>query len=258
MTRIDPTAIVDKNAVIGENCIIGPYCIIGPDIKLGSDNKLISNVILDGHTEIGNNNRFYNSAVIGSECQDLKYKGEPTKLIIGNNNTFREFCTVNTSATMDEPTRIGDNSLFMAYSHVAHNCQIGSNVILANAVNLAGHIHIQDSVTVGGMVAVHQFVKIGKYAFIGGKSGIKKDIPPFTRGEGFPYKIKGLNRIGLQRKGFSREQIEAIKQIYKIFYKSGLNVSDAEKKVKKTIPVPTDEQKLFLDFIKNAERGICK
>lgn len=257
MNIIHPTAIIDKKAVIGDNCHIGPYCIIEKDVVLGDNNRLSSNVLISGNTRIGNGNVFFHSAVVGTDCQDLKYRGEPTELIIGDKNTFREFCTINRSATMEEPTSIGNNNLFMAYVHVAHNCQLGSYLILANAVNLAGHIHIHDQVTIGGMVAIHQFVKIGTQAFIGGKSGIKKDIPPFTRGEGFPYEIKGLNSVGLQRKGYSEASIKAIKNVYKLFYNSGLNVSQALEKAQELAPFSL-EQEAFLDFIRNSERGICR
>lgn len=257
MTKIHPSAIVNPEAKIGENVEIGPFCIIGPNVILGDNCFLFSNVIIDGNTTIGSGNRFFHSAVIGTIPQDLKYKGEQTQLIIGDNNTFREFTTVNLSATMDESTRIGDNCLLMAYSHIAHNCRLGSNLIIANAVNLGGHVHIHDFVIIGGMTAIHQFVIIGKYAFVGGKSGLKKDVPPFTRGEGFPYHIVGLNTVGLSRKGFSDQQIAAIKKVYKIFYNSGLNTSQALQKVSK-ISELTDEQKLFVTFIKNSERGINK
>ncbi len=257
MRKIHPSAIVNPQAEIGENVEIGPFCIIGPNVILGDNCFLFSNVVIEGNTTIGSGNRFFHSAVIGTISQDLKYKGEPTRLIIGDNNTFREFATVNLSATMDEPTRIGDNSLLMAYSHIAHNCRLGSNLIIANAVNFAGHIHVEDFVIIGGMSAIHQFVKIGKYAFIGGKSGLKKDVPPFTRGEGFPYHIVGLNTVGLSRKGFTSDQIAAIKKVYKIFYNSGLNTSQALQKVSE-IPELTEEQKQFVDFIKNSERGINK
>jgi len=257
MTKIHPTAIVNPKAQIGKNCIIGQFCIVHENVKMGDNNELVSSVVIDGPTTIGNGNKFFHSAVIGTDCQDLKYNGEPTQLIIGNNNTFREFCTINRSATMDEPTQIGDNCLFMAYSHVAHNCILGSNLIIANAVNFAGHIHVHDNVIIGGMVALHQFVKIGTYAFIGGKSGIKKDIPPYTRGEGFPYKVMGLNSVGLQRRGFTNESIKSIKDVYKLFYKSGLNTSQAMEKAL-AIPDLTKEQKVFLDFVKDSDRGITK
>jgi UDP-N-acetylglucosamine acyltransferase len=257
MAQIHPTAIVDPAAKIGADVTIGPYSIVGPHVTLGDGCTLHSNVLIQGHTTIGRGNVFMHSAVIGTQPQDLKYNGEPTQLIIGDNNTFREFCTINLSATMDEPTTIGSNGLFMAYCHVAHNCQIGSNVIIANAVNLAGHIHIHDFVTLGGMTAVHQFVKIGAYAFVGGKSGVKKDVPPYTRGEGFPYVVGGLNSVGLQRKGFSREQITAIKEIYKLFYSSGMNVSQA-KEAARALPHRTTEQNIFLEFVEQADRGISR
>ena len=157
---------------------------------------------------------------------------------------------------MDEATKIGDNCLFMAYSHVAHNCILGNNLIIANAVQFAGHIHVDDFVTIGGMTALHQFVKIGEYAFVGGKSGVKKDIPPYTRGEGFPYKVMGLNSVGLQRKGFSNESIAAIKRIYKLFYNSGKNVSQAIEEADKLELTP--KQKIFVEFIMTSERGLNK
>lgn len=257
MFDIHPTAIVHPQAEIGKNCHIGPYCIIEKNVKLGNNNILQSNVLLAGYTTIGDGNKFFNSAVIGTDCQDLKYKGEPTQLIIGNNNTFREFCTVNRSATMEEPTQIGDNGLFMAYSHVAHNCILGNNLILANAVNLAGHVHIEDSVIIGGMTAVSQFSTIGIYAFVGGKSGISKDVPPFTRGGGHPYKMAGINAIGLQRKGFENDEILAIKKIFKLFYFSGMNTTQALAAAVKMQPF-TPGQEQFYNFIKNSTRGIHK
>ncbi|MDN5354182.1 MAG: UDP-N-acetylglucosamine acyltransferase [Candidatus Cloacimonadota bacterium] len=256
MKKIHPTALVDKNAKIGKDVFIGPNCYIGSNVSLGDGCYLQSNVFMEGHTSIGKNNRFFHSAVIGTIPQDLKYKNDPTKLIIGDNNTFREFATVNISATMDEPTRIGSNCLLMAYSHVAHNCQLADNIIIANSVQLAGHIHIHNNVTIGGMTALHQFVKIGQYAFVGGKSGIKKDVPPYTRGSGFPYRLAGLNTIGLQRKGFPKEVISALKSIYKLFYKSNLNRTQALHIAKKQNL--TKEQKIFVDFVDLSERGIAR
>ena len=257
MKNIHPTAIIHPKAEIGKNCIIGPFCQVDEDVKIGDNCYLQSNVLVTGKTTIGSGNRFFHSAVIGTQPQDLKYKGEATVLKIGDKNTFREFVTVNKSATTDEATNIGNHNLFMAYSHVAHNCQIGNNLIMANTVNLAGHIHIKDFVTIGGSTAVHQFVKIGSYAFVGGVSGVKKDIPPYTRGEGMPYEIKGLNSIGLRRKGFNKEQIAAIKKIYKLFYQSGLNVSQALKELDSWESL-TNEQQIFADFINISDRGICK
>jgi len=257
MNKIHSTAIINPKAKLGENITIGPFCIIGKDVTLGDNCILDSNVVINGNTRIGSDNRFFHSAVIGTNPQDLKYKGEPTQLIIGNNNTIREFVTINCSATLEEPTRVGNNNLIMAYAHIAHNCQFGNNIIMANAVNLAGHVHIHDFVTIGGMTAVAQFRRIGVYAYVGGSSGVTKDIPPYTRGVGFPYKIKGINSVGLTRKGFSSEQVNAIRKIFKLFYFSGLNVSQAMEKTKE-IPDLTDEQKVFIEFMKSSEMGICK
>ena len=255
MPNIHPTAIIHPSAKIGDFTEIGAYCQIGEHVEIGKNNTINSQVVVENHTTIGDGNKFYHGAIIGSHPQDLKYKNDPTRLMIGNNNTIREFATINISATMDEDTVIGNQCLLMAYSHVAHNCQIGSNIIIANAVNIAGHVHIDDFVTIGGMTAIHQFVKIGKYAFIGGKSGLKKDVPPYTRGEGMPYKVSGLNAVGLQRKGFSSEQIQAIKKIYKLFYGSGLNVTQAMNELNNFSHL-TKEQKEFVDFIKTCDRGL--
>ena len=254
---IHPSAIIDKSSELGDNNRIGPNCIIGEDVVLGNGNHLMSGVLIYRHTRIGDNNTFHHCASAGTDPQDLKYNGELTYLTIGDNNTFREFVTMNRSATTDENSSIGSNCLLMAYVHVAHNCHIGNNVILANAVNLAGHITIEDNASLGGMVAVHQFVKIGKYTFIGGKSGIKKDVPPFTRGEGFPYALHGLNTLGLQRKGFSSEEIKSIKEVYRIFYRKGLNTTQALAEID-LIASPTPKQQEFIDFIRNSERGICR
>jgi len=240
---------------MGDNNQIGPWSIIGEDVILGDNNNLISNVLIHKHTRIGSNNIFHHCASAGTDPQDLKYSGELTFLRIGDHNTFREFVTLNRSATTEEDSTIGSHCLLMAYVHLAHNCHIGNNVILANAVNLAGHISIDDFATIGGMVAIHQFVKIGKFAFIGGKSGVKKDVPPYTRGEGFPYVVRGLNSVGLQRKGYSTQQIKAIKDVYRLFYRSDLNTSQALEESKK-IPALTLEQQEFIDFILNSERGI--
>jgi UDP-N-acetylglucosamine acyltransferase len=257
MATIHPSAIVSPKAELADSVVIGPWCLVGDNVRIGAGTQLAAHVVIDGHTTIGENNRIFSSAVIGTDPQDLKYKGEPTQVVIGDNNTIREFVTINRSATLDEAVTVGSNNLLMAYAHVAHNCQIGSNVILANAVNLAGHVHIHDFVTVGGMTAVHQFVWIGRYAFIGGASGVKKDVPPYTRGEGMPYRLAGLNSVGLRRKGFSAEQVEGLKEIYRIVYHAGLNVSQAVETVSQLSSLIPEQQE-FLDFIRNSHRGICR
>jgi len=255
MTYIHPTAIIEEGAVIGENCHIGPYCHIGKNVILGSDNNLFANVTISGHTTIGTGNKIYAYAVLGTEPQDLKFKGEPTHLRIGSNNTIREFVTINCSNQLEEDTVVGDNNLLMEYVHIAHNCQIGSGCVIANVVQCGGHIHIGDFATVGGLTAIHQFVHIGTYAFVGGASAVKKDIVPYSRGQGNPYKTVGLNSIGLMRKGFSTQTLAAIKEIYNIFYRSGLNTSQAMEKALQ-ISNPTPEQLIFIQFVQNAQRGI--
>jgi len=258
MSNIHPTAIVHKNAKIADDAIIGPYAYIGENVTIGSRSEVMLHAVIDGNTTIGEGNKIYPSACIGLQPQDLKYKGEQTRLIIGDNNQIREFATMHLSATLEEDTVVGNNNLLMAYTHVAHNCQIGSNIVMANAVNLAGHVHVHDYAIVGGLTAVVQFVHIGAYAFIGGASSIKKDIPPFTRGQGADhYRVSGINSIGMTRKGFTPEQIFAVKKIYKLFYHSRLNVSQAIEAAE-ALPDITKEQLLFIKFCKESVRGITR
>jgi len=255
MIDIHPTAIVAPEARIGDGCVIGAWCNVGGDVVMGERNILMSSVVIDGHTTIGTDNRFFHYAVIGTEPQDLKFKGEPTRLNIGSHNTIREFAAINRSNRMDEDTNVGDHNLFMEYVHVAHNCQIGNHCIIANSVQLAGHVHIHDWVVMGGVSGVHQFVKIGTHAFVGGASAVKLDIAPYTRGEGNPYKTIGLNSIGLMRKGFTTETVAAIKAIYNHFYRNGMNVTQAINAINK-LGVLSTEQQIFFDFVKNCDRGL--
>jgi len=254
---IHPSAIIDSKAKIGKNCEIGPFCIIGPQVTLGNNNILFSNVIIDGATTIGDGNKFFHSAVIGTNSQDLKDKDENTELHIGDNNSFREFSTVNKSATMEEPTFVGNNCLLMAYTHVAHNCHIGNNVVIANSSNIAGHCLVDDFVVIGGMSALSQFVHIGTQAFIGGMSGIAKDVPPYIRGIGMPFKVISINSIGMERRGISKEARRSVKDIFKLFYRSDLNVSQALLKAEELNNI-SNEQKLFIRFVKDSNRGICR
>lgn len=255
MTYIHPTAIVEESAVVGAECFIGPYCRIGKDVVLGDNNRLISNVVIEGHTTLGEGNKISPYAVLGTDPQDLKFKDEPTRLRIGNYNTIREFVTINRSNQMAEDTVVGDNNLIMEYVHIAHNCQIGSNCVIANVVQFAGHVHVHDFATIGGVTAVHQFVHIGTQAFVGGASAIKKDVVPYSRGQGNPYKTVGLNSVGLMRKGFSNETIAGIKAIYNLFYRSGLNTTQALAKAAEMGSL-SPEQLTFIEFVKHAERGI--
>ena len=258
MSNIHPTAIIHPEAILKDSVTVGPYAIIGQYVQIDENTEIMAHAVVEGRTTIGKNNKIYPSASIGLPCQDLKYKGEPTKLRIGDNNHIREFSTIHLSATIEEDTVVGNNNLIMAYAHIAHNCQIGSNVIIANAVQLAGHVHIQDYAIIGGMTAVHQFVRVGVHAFVGGASALRKDIPPYTRGQGMDrYRIAGLNSVGLMRRGFSKETIEAIMDIYKVFYSSNMNVSQAIEHAESLTNL-IDEQKIFLDFCKTSDRGISR
>ena len=257
MVRIHPTAIVESGALLGKDVCIGAFSIVEKNVSIGDGTLIESSAVIRGRTTIGENNRISSFAVLGVRSQDLKDKNEPTELLIGSGNTIREFATIHLSTSLDNPTIVGDGCLIMSYVHIAHDCKIGDRVILANAVNLAGHIQIQDDVYMGGLSAGNQFTKIGKHAFIGGYSAVRKDVPPYTRGEGNPYRVIGINSIGLKRKGFSDESISAIKHIFKKFYYSKMSFSEAVKLVSEKTNL-SPEQKVFVDFVKNADRGISK
>lgn len=255
MTFVHPTAIIDPQTKIGIDCYIGPYCIIGPNVIMGDRNHLSSNVVIGKNTTLGNDNNIFAFAVLGTDPQDLKFGGEETCLIIGSHNTIREFVTINRSNQLEESTVVGDHNLLMEYVHIAHNCQIGNHIVIANAVNMAGHVHVHDWVSIGGIVGIHQFVHIGTHSFVGGASAIKKDIAPYTRGQGNPYETVGLNSVGLLRKGFSTETVAGIKRIYKLFYESNLNTSQALAAVA-DLGELSPEQTVFLEFVKNCDRGL--
>ncbi|MBS3740712.1 MAG: acyl-ACP--UDP-N-acetylglucosamine O-acyltransferase [Candidatus Cloacimonetes bacterium] len=257
MSKIHETAIVDKNAQINSDVEIGPYSIIGPKAKIGKGVKIYSNVVINGLATIKDNCEIFHSAVIGTVPQDLKYRGEDSEVIIGKNTTIREFVTVNLSTSIDNPTLVGDNCLLMTYVHIAHDCNLGNNVILANAVNLAGHVTIEDNAIIGGLTPIHQFVHIGTFAFVGGLSRVSKDVAPYTRGASVPYKTSGLNSIGLRRNNFKKETRRTLKHLYKIFYTSNLNTSQALKKIKQEVEM-IEEVEHFIKFVESSERGIAK
>ena len=254
---IHPTAIVHAKAEIGENVSIGPYTVIDEKVTIGDGSRIGSCVLIEGETSLGKNNRVFHGAALGTICQDLKYRGERTSVRIGDDNTIREYVTVNSATGEDESTVIGSNVLLMAYVHIAHNCVIGDNVVLANAVNIAGHVRIHDFAIVGGITPVHQFVEIGRYAFVGGGSRIPKDVPPFIKVAGNPVRVAGLNTVGLTRRGFTTEQKALIKRAYGILYRSGLNVSQAVERIRTELP-QTPEITMLVDFIRNSKRGIIK
>ncbi len=255
--KIHKTAIVSKDAKIESGAEIGPYCIIGDNVRIGKDTRLISHVIIE-HTEIGDNCTIYPFTSIGLPPQDIKYKGEKTGVKIGNNNIIREYTTIHrASVGGDGLTRIGDNNFIMAYVHIAHDCQIGSNIIMANATTLAGHVVVEDYAFIGGLVAVHQFARIGSYSMIGGFSAIAQDVPPYTTAAGDRAKLYGLNTVGLRRHNFDESTIKDLKRAYRILFRSKLTMDEAIEKVKKEIKSSAEIDKL-IEFIKNNRRGICR
>ena len=253
--KIDNTSIIHKSAVIGDNVEIGPYCIIDENVVIGSGTKIFSYVHILPNTKIGKNNVFHQGSIVGGIPQDLKYNNEYSELIIGNNNTIREYCTLNKGTEASGKTVIGSDCLLMAYVHVAHDCVIGDHSILANAVQLGGHVEIGNHVTIGGMTPVHQFCKIGDYAFIGGGYRIVQDIPPYILAMGEPLKYSGLNVVGLRRKKFSSKLRKQLKQIYQIIYQSKLNRTQAIAQIKASFKA-TPEVKHILEFIENSDRGL--
>jgi len=255
---IHPSAIVSPEAEIASDVEIGPYSVVGSEVTIRKGSVVGPHVVIEGPTEIGRNCRIYQFASIGAAPQDLKFKGEKCKVIIGNNNTIREFVTIHRATAADiGMTFIGDNNLLMAYCHVAHNCKLGNNIVMANAANLAGHIHVEDFVTIGGLSGVHQFCRIGCHAMIGGASAVTRDVPPYVVVSGNRAKIYGLNMIGLERRGFSAESLKALKEAYRIVYRSSLLLSQAIAKAKHEL-ADSEEVIRFLGFIENSERGIIR
>ncbi len=257
-TEIHPTAIVDSSAEIDEGVIIGPYCIISGKVRIGQNTRLFNNVVVEGETEIGENCQIYPFTSIGLPPQDLKYNGEPTGVKIGNNNIIREYITIHRGSVGGNGlTEIGNNNFLMAYVHIAHDCKVGNNIIMANAATLGGHVHVEDHAVIGGIVAVHQFARIGAYAMVGGFSGVGQDIPPYMTASGPRAKLYGLNLIGLKRHGFSEETISELKKAYKILFREKLTLKEAIKKVQEELPY-TEEIARLIEFINANRRGICR
>ena len=256
--NIHPTAVVSHKARIEEGVEIGPYSIIDSDVRIGKNTIIGPHVVIKAHTDIGEGCRFFQFSSIGEVPQDLKFKGEETKVIIGSHNTIREFVTIHRATTDDTGvTIIGDHNLIMAYCHVAHNCKLGNHIVMANAANLGGHVHVEDFAIISGLTGIHQFTRIGTHCIIGGASAVNKDIPPFVTASGNFAKLYGLNLIGLKRRGFKEETIMALKEAYKIIFRSSLLLSDALERVGREIDdIP--EVRHLIDFIRNSERGICR
>jgi UDP-N-acetylglucosamine acyltransferase len=255
---IHPTAVVSSKAQIGSDCEIGPYCVIGADVKLGAGCWLHSHVVLDGLTTIGQGNRFYPHACIGLQTQDLKWQaGNKCRLEIGDDNTFRESVTVHTATGDGLKTIIGSHNNFLAYSHVAHDCAIGSHVIFSNVGTIAGHVTVEDYAIVGGLAAVHQFCRIGRMAIIGGCSKVVQDVPPFMMADGNPAQVRTVNKVGMERRGISSEVHEHIRQAFKLLFKSDLTVAGALEKIRATLP-RSPELDHLVAFVTSSQRGISR
>lgn len=256
--KIHKTALVSPKAEIADDVFIGPYCTIGDGVILHKGSRLLSHILMDGNTEIGENCTIYPFASIGLPPQDLKYKDEKTGVKIGNNNILREYVNIHRASVGGNGlTEIGNSNFLMAYVHIAHDCKIGSSVIMANAATLAGHVIVEDYAVIGGIVAVHQYTRIGAYAMVGGFSGIGQDIPPYTMASGARAKLYGLNAIGLKRHGFSDETVNHLKKAYKILFREKRTLKEALKKIKTDMP-DTKEINHLIEFIEKNKRGICR
>ena len=256
---IHETAVIAPSAEIGPDCEIGPYCVIGDNVVLGANSRLRSHVVIERDTIIGERCNAYPFAALGGRTQDLKFKGEQTQLIIGDDNTFRENVTVHRGTTPDTPTRIGDHNLFLCYSHVAHECHIGNHVIFSNNATIAGHVSVGDYAIIAGLSAVHQFCRVGEHSMIGGLTRITQDVAPFMIIEGNPSATRSLNVVGLQRRGFSDADIRALKTAYKkLFLKKNLNLSEQAALFSEHEDAKNEHALRLIEFIENTERGIVR
>ena len=255
---IHPTAVISEKASLGNNVEVGPFCVVDDDVVLGDNCRLTSHVVIRGPSRIGKNNTFYQFSSIGEDCQDKKYAGERTELEIGDDNVFREGVTVHRGTVQDNSlTKIGSRNLIMVNAHIAHDCVLGDDIILANNVAVAGHVHIDDYAILGGAVGLHQFCKVGAHAFLGAGGIILRDVPPFVMVSGHKNIPQGINSEGLKRRGFDKETIMAIKRAYKTVYREGNTIDDAIEKLREPAR-QFDEVALLVRFLENAERGIIR
>lgn len=255
---IHSSAIVDPQARVGAGVSIGAYSIIGAEVEIGDGTWIGPHVVINGPTRIGRDNKIHQFASLGEAPQDKKYNGEPTELVIGDRNIIREYVTMNRGTpTGGGVTRVGNDGLFMAYIHIAHDCQIGDRVIFSNNASLAGHVHVGDQVILSGFTLVHQFCSIGAHAFTGMGSGISKDVPPYLMVAGNPAEPHGINKEGLKRRGFTPESIQTLRQAYKVLYRSGLSLEEATARLKEMAQTCA-ELKPFVEFLDNSKRSIVR
>lgn len=255
--NIHSSAVVSESARLGENVTIGPYCVIGDEVEIGDGSIIGPHAVIEKWTSLGKECRVYQFASVGAPPQDLKFKGERSYTVIGDRTTIREGATIHRATGEGNETRIGSDCLLMAYIHVAHNCTLGNHVIMSNLASCAGHAIVEDRVVIGGMAGVHQFVKIGRNAMVGGMSKLVQDVVPYTIVDGHPAKVVGLNNVGISRAGIPLEARRLIKKAYKILYRSGLSLAEAIAVIEQEVD-SCEEVEHFLRFLRNAERGICR
>jgi UDP-N-acetylglucosamine acyltransferase len=258
LSVIDPRALVDPGAELDDGVSVGPFSVIGPGVRIGRGTSVGPHAVIKGPTRIGEDNRVFQFASIGEDPQDKKYRGELTYLEIGHRNQIREFATIHRGTLQDRSlTRIGDDNLLMAYTHVAHDCRVGSHTILANAASLGGHVHLDDWAILGGFSMVHQFCRVGQHCFAAMGSAISKDVPPYCLVAGHPAKPHGINSEGLKRRGFASEQLRVIKQAYKTLYASGLSLAAAREQIS-AAAAESAEMRVLADFLAASERSIAR
>jgi UDP-N-acetylglucosamine acyltransferase len=254
-TVVHETAIVDRDAELGRGVTVGPWVIIGPGVSVGDGTEVGPRVLIERDTRVGEDCRLANGAVLGTDPQDLKYRGERSTLEVGDRTVVREYATLNRGTAASGRTVVGTDCVLMAYSHVAHDCELGNHVILANSVNMGGHVIIEDWAIVGGLTPIHQFVRIGAHAFVGGGSRVPQDVPPYCRAAGNPPRLYGLNSVGLERRGLSEETRRALKQAYRILFQGDENLSVALDRVEREV-IGIPEVRHLVQFIRSSERGV--
>ena len=257
MRNVHPTAVVDPAAKVGEGCTIGPYCVIGPYVTLGAGCELHSHVVIDGHTELGEANIIYPHACIGLRSQDLKWKGGTTWTRVGSHNAIREHVTIHSATGDGDATMVGSHNNFLAYTHVAHDCQLGDHIIMSNVATLAGHVQVADRAIIGGLAAVHQFCRIGAMSIIGGCSKVVQDVPPYMMADGNPAATRAVNREGLKRNDVSEESQQALRQAHRLLFRGNLTFTKGVEKSRSEVAL-TDEVSHLLEFVESSERGIAR
>ncbi|MDM0048488.1 acyl-ACP--UDP-N-acetylglucosamine O-acyltransferase [Variovorax sp. J22R115] len=262
MTLIHSTAIVDPQAELDPTVSVGPYAVIGPHVRVGAGTTIGAHCVIEGRTTIGRDNRIFQFASLGAVPQDKKYAGEPTKLVIGDRNTIREFCTFNIGVPgAGGVTRVGNDNWIMAYTHIAHDCRVDDHTTLANNTTLAGHVHLADWVTVGGLTGIHQFVSVGAHAMLGFASAVSQDVPPFMLVDGNPLAVRGFNLVGLRRREFSPARIAAVKQMHRLLYRQGKTLDEARTAIKALaaeVPGSAADVAMMSEFLASATRGIAR